>query len=101
MTGAGGESVDAVLGRVGGQAYNAIIFSNCVFRDCRFYRITFVVIENDYQNFIGNAVAGHIPFITHVPTGQGPLPIQVNPVPAQPHLVGQSPLDKNDPKSQQ
>ena len=75
MSNSGGESVDAVIGRPGANSMNGIIFVNCVFRDCRFYRVTFLVLESDYALFVANNPT--VEFVTHVPTGQAPLPMPV------------------------
>lgn len=75
MVNSGGEAVDAVLGRPGAFSANGIFFRNCVFRDCRFYRITFLIPEYDYRLFVTNNP--NVGFITHVPLGQELLPTQI------------------------
>jgi len=78
MTGSGGEKVDGIVGRVGAGSHNSIFFHNCVFRNCRFYQITFIVPEPLYALFVANNAG--IPFLTHIPSGQQNLPI-VQPAP--------------------
>lgn len=75
MTNSGGESIDAVIGRPGASSMNGIFFINCAFRDCRFYRVTFLILESDYDLFVKDNP--NVGFITHVPTGQAPLPMPV------------------------
>lgn len=76
--GGGGEAVDAVVGPTGQITRNSLFFDRCVFRDCRFYKVTFIVAETSYQQFCAQNPS--IPFVSLLPPmEQQPLPLPATP----------------------
>jgi hypothetical protein len=68
-----GEVVDALIVKLGASPTNGFGFRNCIFRQCRFYLVTFMVEERDYEQFNGGAHAG-LNWITNRPDAPVILP---------------------------
>ena len=70
-----GEVVDAIIIKPGMIPRNGFGFQNCIFRGCRFYLVTFMAPEPEYENFRPPAHAG-LNWITERPD-QPPLPMTI------------------------
>jgi hypothetical protein len=80
----GGELIDGVVARDDARPFNALIFMGCTFRNCRFYRITFVVTESWRIPFV--AAFSGINWITYHLDAAPPIALE-------PELSLESPKD--------
>jgi hypothetical protein len=70
-----GDVVDAIIIKPGMTPRNGFGFQNCIFRECRFYLVTFMVPEPEYDKFKPPAHGG-LNWITERPD-QPPLPMSI------------------------
>lgn len=71
----GGEVVDGIVIKAPLQPSNGFAFKNCTFTRCKFYLMTFMVVESDYPFFLANHTG--LNWITERPD-QPQLPIALD-----------------------